>query len=169
MRALSVGKVIVWANVFLVRALSVGPASEIIHSDDEIIHYNNECNTCFNTHCRASTRSTKPHHACRLAADMIGTASCSSSRHTRASSLACSVCTTLENKVPSVAARTHRAATARATAPRAAWLGGHAPAAPVRPSARPLRGAESHVEPPGRQHPNNAFTYNKRPINAIWL
>ena len=32
--------------------------------------------------------------------------------------------------------------------------------------ARPLRGAESHVEPPGRHHPNNAFTYIMHAMDA---
>ena len=32
--------------------------------------------------------------------------------------------------------------------------------------ARPLRGAKSHVEPPGLQHPNNAFTYINLSLHA---
>jgi hypothetical protein len=64
-------------------------------------------------------------------------------------------------KFPSVAARTLHAATARATARAASGVAGWRTRPPP-PSAlaRPLRGAESHVEPPGRHHPNNAFTYN---------
>ena len=48
-------------------------------------------------------------------------------------------------KVPSVAARTLRAATARATAPRAAWLGGASARRPRPPSHGRCGGAESQT------------------------
>ena len=68
-------------------------------------------------------------------------------------------------KVPSIAARTPRAAPACATpssAPRATWL--WVAPAPDDPVVRPhtaAAAAETHVAPPWRHQPNIAFTYIK--------